>query len=469
MPIVKVQVTFSVSPSERVLVVKQQCHGGPMTEPPTRVKPRNGIRLTRNEWRSSVKAIKHYAGRALIVNTMGVTLFLLWSCGASELPASGAQFLGVPHSNVELSRDPAPKGDADFGITSILRGTMIQWEGQAGLEYVVWWSKGLDPPVWEQIRRFFARISGPMSFFDTEQRDETGFYRIERSRPMILVPGSEGGGVEHNFYMSKYEVTTTEFAAFLSDLGFDYYRWRTLYGKPMILGSGQDQCRPIMPVSGWEDHPIQDLSYEIAVALCNWLSEQQGLEKVYDEVAGWAPDISKNGYRLPTATEWYKAACWDRTKDGAGGFWRYGTGSDMLSFFDGTFPLQMTNYSDSGDPYEYAYTRVETTPVGFYDGSTYRPYLPWPIPKIAYPCMTKDTKSHYGCYDMEGNVSEFVMIEVGGAFEPGVMGSHWGVADPSWWDRHPTSEARPLSDTARPDPYVGFRLARTAVRTAGAD
>ncbi|MDP2895287.1 MAG: SUMF1/EgtB/PvdO family nonheme iron enzyme [bacterium] len=416
-----------------------------------------------------MKPIRHYADGAAIICATGITLFLLCCSGAAQSAAVGAQSLGMARTNVEVSGKSGPKGEGDFGITSIVRGTMIGWEGEAGLEYAVWWSHALAPPLWQEVARFFARTSGPMSFFDTAQREETGFYRIERSRPMIVVPGTDGGGVDHDFCISKYEVTTTEFAAFLSDLGFDYYRWRTLYGKPMILGSGQDQRPPIMPVSGWEDHPIQDLSYEIAVALCNWLSEQQGLEKVYDEVAGWAPDISKNGYRLPTTTEWYKAASWDPTKDDIGGFWRYGTGGDKLRYFDGSLALLMANYSESGDPYEYAYGGVETTPIGFFNGSTYRPYLPWPIPKIAYPCMTKDTKSHYGCYDMEGNVSEFVMIQVGGAFEPGVMGSHWGSAEPSWWDRHPTSEVRPVSDTTHPDLYVGFRLARTAVQAAGAD
>ena len=42
-----------------------------------------------------------------------------------------------------------------------------------------------------------------------------------------------------------------------------------------------------------------------AVAYCNWLSEQEGLEKCYGELGNRGnEDITKNGYRLPTEAEW---------------------------------------------------------------------------------------------------------------------------------------------------------------------
>jgi len=213
-------------------------------------------------------------------------------------------------------------------------------------------------------------------------------------------------------------------------------------------------------MTGQEDHPVVYVSWSAALAYCNWLSGQEGLEKVYDEQAGWQPDITKNGYRLPTESEWYKAACWDPTKGGTGGFWRYPCRSDEMRG-------SLANYADSGDPYEAiapgdsGSPPYQTTPVGFYNGSDYLIYLSSVAARLSF--QTEGARSYYGCYDMVGNAEEFVMVDIGGSFSGHSMGIHWRYLDPTRWD---FSRYEPIY---LPHETLGFRIARTAVQAAGAD
>lgn len=87
------------------------------------------------------------------------------------------------------------------------------------------------------------------------------------------------------FYISTHEVSNQQFAAFKSAHSSGTYK-------------GHDLAAANLPVS--------NISWEDAARYCNWLSDKDGLEKVYLEEKGRL--VAKNpipaGYRLPTESEW---------------------------------------------------------------------------------------------------------------------------------------------------------------------
>lgn len=138
------------------------------------------------------------------------------------------------------------------------------------------------------------------------------------------------------------------------------------------------------------DHPIAMLTRFGAAAFCNWRSMMEGREPCFDAV-DWSCDFTRNGYRLPTEAEWEKAAAWDPVLQR---HYRYGIHTDGCGY--NCLAGRWANFRGSGDPYESDPT-PRTTPVGYYNGITHNGY------------RTLNSESYYGCYDMCGNLSEWVI------------------------------------------------------------
>ena len=165
------------------------------------------------------------------------------------------------------------------------------------------------------------------------------------------------------YYIGRYEVTNEQYALFLNEEGNQFEnrsRWLDIYAPFCRI----DDINGVFKAeAGYEKHPVVQVTWCGAWAYCVWLTKKNG-----------------HIYRLPTEQEWEKAAR-------GNGRSRYPWGDDI----DGSY----ANYRNSGDPYESG--SLQTTPVGYYDGSTHEWF------------HTNSNASPYGAYDMAGNVSELCM------------------------------------------------------------
>ena len=208
------------------------------------------------------------------------------------------------------------------------------------------------------------------------------------------------------FYMGVHEVTNAEYCRFLNAALADgtlTVRAGNVFARP----GGQLLCetrpavsyshiewneRGFAEVTGKERHPVVCIRWEGAVAYCNWLSVENGLQPCYDP-ASWNCDFTRNGYRLPTEAEWEYG--------GRGGLH---TPYRIYPWGDDT-EVARANWPNSGDPYE-AGPLPWTTPVGFYNGELRtKADFGWPGRQETY--QTKDGANGYGLYDMAGNVWEW--------------------------------------------------------------
>ncbi len=195
-------------------------------------------------------------------------------------------------------------------------------------------------------------------------------------------------------------------------------------------------------------NPVANVTWKQAAEFCNWLSEQDGLDPVYEERFGTlvAKQPLPNGYRLPTEAEWVWAA-------------RYQAGIGYLKYpwgDDGAPPEDSGNYADQA-----AAELVATVLPRYDDGFA-----------ATAPVASFDPNA-LGLHDFGGNVAEWVH-DYYQVYTPdssrvwvdpeGPEQAKHNVIRGSGW-RHATITElrfsyRDFGSDARPD--VGFRIARNA-------
>jgi formylglycine-generating enzyme required for sulfatase activity len=212
----------------------------------------------------------------------------------------------------------------------------------------------------------------------------------------------------NTFEISKFEITVWEWKQFIK---------------------ANKMKMPIKPSWGWQDnYPINGITWNEAIAYCNWLSTKEKLQPCYSKKGpNFVCNFKANGYRLPTEAEWEFAAKGGTNSKG----FRY-SGSDKLE------DVAWYKANSNGQPH------------------TVGTKLP----------------NELGIYDMSGNVWEwcwdwynkdFYKLEKGDNPKGPEMGERRTVRGGSWDSK--SNYVRPANRIStipsKTHEFYGFRIART--------
>ncbi len=207
--------------------------------------------------------------------------------------------------------------------------------------------------------------------------------------PKDTVWNTGRGQVNYEYEISKYKVSNAEYAAFLNAKAKSDPH--TLWGGGgEILRDGEDGNYTYTVAEGREKRPVLYVATVDAMRMANWLSNgatpDSDTETGTYTFTGYDVVSKRNAnadYFLPNDDEWYKAAYYDPTKNGTGGYWQFPPKTDD--------PAKIIKELPPGGPTSANYDNVNagdglgTTDVGAYTAAS----------------------SYYGTFDQAGNTWEW--------------------------------------------------------------
>jgi len=297
------------------------------------------------------------------------------------------------------------------------------------------------------------------------------FRAFAGSIPMATVPvGNAGnaadintgglyGAVGYNYNIGTYDVTLTQYTAFLNSVAatdtyglYDPSLATDLNVAGISRSGGPGSYHYV--VIGDGQRPVTYVSWYDAVRFVNWLetgntesgaytitggSNNGGTMPTTAERAAWARDSVTHWY-LPDENEWYKAAFYDPTKAGSNKYWHYPTRNDNppSNVLSGS-GTNNANYLTDGNVYtvthstSYSSSQNYLTDVGAFGSS------PGP----------------FGTFDQGGDVLQW------NDWNPDIASSQREMRGSSWdyYANDMASSYRFGSDLAREENDYGFRVA----------
>jgi formylglycine-generating enzyme required for sulfatase activity/serine/threonine protein kinase len=252
-----------------------------VTTPRIRLVPVGDVTMEPGESRAlAVQIERHSVQSAVVVTLDGLPT------GVQAAPARIKE--GDDRGEIRLKAAP----DAAASCTVVLRAVAGDVRAERELTLIVRKAPKLEKVIKNSLGMQMVLI--PKGKFTMgSPRDEAGRFENEEDAHEVEIT--------RPFYLGKYEVTRGEFAAFVKATGY-----RTEAEKDGKGGWGLDSKRSWLQKpeftwrkTSWEQtdqHPVVNVSWNDAVAFCDWLSKKEGKK-----------------YRLPTEAEW-EYACRAGTK-----------------------------------------------------------------------------------------------------------------------------------------------------------
>ncbi len=254
------------------------------------------------------------------------------------------------------------------------------------------------------------------------------------------------GAVAYSYNIGTYEVTNTQYVAFLNAVAatVTFGLNNTNMGSQVFGGitrANGPGSYTYATKTGFENKPVNYVSFWDATRFANWMNNGQGSGStetgsytlggvLNPENASVSRNVGAN-WVVASENEWYKAAYYspDRGGPGVGGYWLHATQSTTLANNTDFTATNGANYDD-GDYANGGFSGPGTTNVGAYSNAD----------------------SYYGTFDQGGNLFEW-NESINGSVR-GLRGGSWDFVELSL-----RSSGRLATDATGEFISVGFRVA----------
>lgn len=253
----------------------------------------------------------------------------------------------------------------------------------------------------------------------------------------------QAGSVDYVYRISRYEITNSQYAEFLNAVAAtgDHHGLFMAFATPdqrqgiERIGPSGDYSYVVKP--GWENKPVNYVSWFSALRFINWLHNGQlsGAQDVMTTENG-AYDLSLDIHDierqpgaevyLPNLDEWYKAGCYEpgASEDG---YWDYATRSD---------DVPKVAHADSNGNIDGYFLDGNSGPwvPGGENIANYKRGADWNGVDGNFTTVGSAgplSESYYGAADLCGNAAEY--IEYVAPSWPGIRVVFWSYKTESAW------------------------------------